>query len=224
MAAQKSHSSTQKFTEIKDILEDIVLLEGGSACLVIEVQATNFALLSEEEKTAKISTYAALLNSLSVPIQIVIRNKRVDISAYLKLLDLEAQRLNSSSALTQSESQNKQIERLIAHMKSYREFVQEMIKINVVLDKKFYIVVSYSGLEKGMEGMIKKEDFASEAKANLHIKAESLLAQLARLSLRAKVLEKEELIKLFYDIYNQEDSGDITNMEDFAKPTVVKSQ
>ena len=43
--AQKS--STQQFTEIEDIAEDIVLLKNGGACLVIEITASNFALLSQ---------------------------------------------------------------------------------------------------------------------------------------------------------------------------------
>src|ERR1035437_3399966 len=95
--------STQKFIDITDIADDIVILGGGNACLVIEVSATNFALLSPDEQDAKIYAYASLLNSLSFPIQIVIRSKKIDISNYLKLLDTEKEdrkstRLNFSHA------------------------------------------------------------------------------------------------------------------------------
>ena len=69
--AQKVRSTTQKFTEIEDIIDNIVLLSSGNACLIIEVKATNFALLSKEEQDAKVFAYAALLNSLSFPIQIL---------------------------------------------------------------------------------------------------------------------------------------------------------
>ena len=47
MAAQKIHSSTQKFTEIIDFVDQLVILEGGSACMIIEITASNFALLSK---------------------------------------------------------------------------------------------------------------------------------------------------------------------------------
>jgi len=71
---QGAHAgSTQKFTEIEDIAEDIIIYKGGFASLVVEVQASNFALLSENERDAKLSSYAGLLNSLSFPIQIIIR-------------------------------------------------------------------------------------------------------------------------------------------------------
>ena len=69
--------STQRFIEVEDIQENIVMLRGGSACLVIEVQATNFALLSRDEQAGKIAAYAQLLNSLTFPIQILVRNKKV---------------------------------------------------------------------------------------------------------------------------------------------------
>ena len=44
--AQKIKSSTQKFTEIEEVKEDIILISGGHACLIVEIQATNFSLLS----------------------------------------------------------------------------------------------------------------------------------------------------------------------------------
>ena len=67
---QKIQSTTQKFIEIQDITDSVVLLNSGNACSVIEVTAANFALLSKEEQDAKILSYGSLLNSLSFPIQI----------------------------------------------------------------------------------------------------------------------------------------------------------
>src|SRR5579872_4236805 len=84
--AQHAQGSTQAFTEILDIREDIVLMKGGNACLLIELQATNFALLSSEEQDAKVFGYAGLLNSLSFPVQIVIRSKQLNIMPYIASL------------------------------------------------------------------------------------------------------------------------------------------
>lgn len=181
--------STQKFTEIEDIHDDVVIFSGGNACLVVEVQSTNFSLLSSDEQHSKIAAYASFLNSLSFPIQIVIRNKKVDVSSYLKLLKQEAQKTAN--------------EKLAAHIWLYRDFVEKLIKMNTVLDKKFYIIIAYTSLEKGPTGVFHRDDFATAAKSALHTKADPLLNELSRLSLHAKVLEKESLIKLFYDIYNQ---------------------
>lgn len=191
-SAQKIKSTTQKFTEILDIQDDMVLLSGGNACLIIEVKATNFALLSAEEQDAKIYSYAALLNSLSFPIQIVIKSQKLDINSYLKLLDLERQKTQNP--------------KLAEQIKLYRDFVQELVKINIILDKKFYIVINYSYLEGGaVKAVGDKTDaaFISQARSALHSKAESLHSQLGRLNLHAKTLSKEELIKLYFETYNE---------------------
>lgn len=224
---QGAHAgSTQKFSEIEDIFDDIVVYKGGYASLVIEVQASNFALLSESERDAKLSSYAALLNSLSFPVQILIRNKKIDISSYMRLIDQE---LTQSSSLHLTLSQQ-QRELLIRHMKMYRDFVQNLVKINTVLDKKFYMVISYSYLEGGVgnvaTGLTRNvsisDSFIQAAKAALHTKAESLHAQLQRLALRARTLERDELIKLFYSMYNETQTG-INDVAHSVKTPIVSS-
>ena len=213
--------STQKFTEIQDITDDVVIFHGGNACLVIEVQAANFALLSLEEQTAKITGYANFLNSLSFPIQILIRNKKMDISSYITLLHQEENKSSFHKEL--SEEQNQKIKEQI-HL--YKDFVQNLIQENVVLEKNFYLIVSFSSLEKGafgasqaLPGKNSTNDFFYNAKASLHTKAESLTNQIGKLGTRAKILSKQELIKLFYETYNQDKMGEILNEK---SPIVVK--
>jgi hypothetical protein len=216
-AARKINATTQKFTEIQDIVDDVVIMAGGNACLIIEVTATNFALLSAQEQDSKIYSYAALLNSLSFPIQILVRSKKLDITSYLKLLEAEANK-------TQNPMLGEQI-------KLYKDFVQELVKVNTVLDKKFYIVIPFSYLEKGVGaagGAVNKKAlnssaFAQNAKAALHSKSEGLHSQLGRLNLRAKTLEKEELVKLFYEIYNDNliETGQAT---DNIKSPIIKGK
>ncbi len=200
--------STQKFTQVHDIIDDVVVLDGGNACLLIEVQASNFALLSQDEQNARIFAYASFLNSLSFPVQIVIQSTKIDISSYLRLLDSHMQQPTLHSSLSEQQNQA-----LITQIKLYKDFIAELVKVNTVLDKKFYIVVPYSYLEKGIGGAAtvaqgKKghANFVEQAKTTLHTKANAVLGQLARLSLRSKVLEKEELIKVYYDMYNQQRS------------------
>lgn len=192
-SAQKTKATTQKFIEIQDIAENVVLLSGGLACLIIEVQAINFSLLSKEEQDTRVVSYSSLLNSLSFPIQVFIRSKKIDISSYLKLLDDEI--VKSQNPLLRNQ------------IKLYKDFVAEMVKTNTVLDKKFYIAIPYSGLESGI-GMGRDKFFAS-ARSSLSSKAESLQAQLKRINLPSKILDKEKLVKLFHEIYNG-DFGEIS--------------
>ncbi len=216
--AQKINATTQRFTEIVDVVDDVVLLTGNNACSIIEVRATNFALLSMEEQNSKIYSYAALLNSLSFPMQIIIRSKKLDVTAYLKLLENEAK--NSANEI------------LANQIRLYRDFVQELVKVNVVLDKKFYICIPYSYMEKGAAGTAtttiankqnNKTGFLEEAKVALHTKLDALHSQLARLNLGAKTLEKEELVKLYYEIYN-DTMVETNQLTDNVKTAIIRKE
>jgi len=211
-------SSTQQFTEIDDIVEDIVLLRNGSACTIIEITASNFALLSKRDQDTKIFSYAAFLNSLTFPVQILIRNKRVDVTSYLKLLE---------------EQENKTTNSLLARqIQLYREFIHEMVKINVVLNKSFYVIISYSPLEGGTAGgasapksQSSKETHIINAQKALRSKAEAMHGQIRRFAMSTKTLEKKELVKLFFEIFNESAEGefDASHVEENLKSVFVKS-
>ncbi len=213
MAAQKIHSTTQKFTEIVDFKDNIVILEGNNACMIIEITASNFALLSKREQDSRIFAYAGLLNSLSFPIQILIRNRRMDISQYI--VELEGVIQNTKNP------------QLATYVSYYASFVKEMVTVNVVLNKQFYIVLPFSSLEMGVGGAVPAQQkghespFVIEAQKSLGNKANSLVGQLQKFATSAKVLEKEELIKLFYEIYNDNTDVNIEQMEDGANAAVI---
>ena len=206
MAAQKIHASTQKFTEIVDFVGSTVILAGGNACLIIEITASNFALLSRREQDIRIYSYAGLLNSLSFPLQILIRNKRMDITAYIKELD--------------GVIANTKNEQLSQYIQYYRAFVQEMVTVNVVLNKAFFIIIPYSSLESGAKGVTQMqqtsksqvEAFAQMAHKSLEAKAGTILSQLQKFSVTAKILERDDLIKLFYDLYNEDEKIEVEHI------------
>jgi hypothetical protein len=192
-------SSTQSFIEIEEIKDSLVILKDGSACMIINITAVNFGLLSESEQDAMIYAYAGLLNSLSFSVQIIIRSKRKDITSYLNLL---------------KDQENKQLYGpLKEQMRKYRLFVETTVRVNNVLDQKFYIVLPFSPLELGaghaMNMLSRKKGLPysmayilDRAKTTLYPKRDHLLRQLNRLGLKAHQLSTAELIQLFYDIYN----------------------
>lgn len=190
---QKTSPTTQHFTGIEDIIDDVVILPGKQACQIIEVTATNFSLQSTQEQQIKILSYASLLNSLSFPIQIVILSRKLDISSYLTLLDNHAK--NTSNP------------KLSEHITNYRSFIADLVKNNDVLDKKFYISVSYSFLEKGAGAVGTAKDknaFVYDAKNILGSKSLAVMQEVSRIGIKARVLRKNELIKLFYEVFNQD--------------------
>jgi hypothetical protein len=204
-------STTQAHLDIEDIDQDIIILKDGSCALVLTTTALNFGLLSEQEQDATIYAYGSLLNSLTFPIQLVINSHRKDVTSYLSLLD---------KAYAQQHAPL-----LKDLMKKYREFIQETVKEQNVLDKKFYIVIPFSSLELGIKSAVStmpsvlpgrkkkaglpfpKDFIVQKALTALTPKKVHLIRLLARLGLKARQLTTQELIQLFFEIYNPNTTG-----------------
>lgn len=209
-------ASTQEHLPIEDIKDDLVVLKDGSCCLIIEASAINFSLLSEKEQKAMIFAYAALLNSLSFPIQILIRSKRKDVSNYLRLLDEQEKKLKEKS--------------LKKRLTMYKKFIEETVKKNEVLDKNFFVVIPFSALELGAvktaASIIKKtkglpfpKDYILErAKTNLTPKKDHLMKQFNRLGIKTRQLSTKELVRLFFEIYNPGKKQELAEIEEATAP------
>src|SRR3989338_7168168 len=129
-------ASTQEQLDIYTIKDHLVYLKDGSVALVLQTTAINFGLLSDEEQDATIYSYAALINSLSFPIQLLIRSQRKDVSEYIELLDTRIQ-----------EVQSQKIKETVI---KYRQFIKSLVKDNRVLEKRFYVIIPYSTIELGI--------------------------------------------------------------------------
>jgi len=203
--------TTQEHLPIEDIKEDIILLRDGSCAMVLQTSSVNFDLLSEKEQEAMIYAYAAILNSLTFPIQLLVRSSLKDVSNYLNRLKRQEVKINDPL-----------LGKLIV---SYRQFVEEMVKKNNVLAKSFYIIVPFYAVELGIGATAKanfpspisfltkktdkglpadKEEILDKAKVALLPKKDHLIRLFSRLGLTIKQLTTKELIRLLYRIYNQE--------------------
>lgn len=191
--------ASQKHLPIADIVDDLVIYKDGGAAIILETTSLNFGLLSEKEQQAVIAAYAALLNSLSFAVQIVVRSQRKDISDYMNYLDEAASKIQNP--------------KLASIMAGYKSFISETIKKKNVLGKRFFIVIPFSSLELGVTKSVQsvtkrgplpypKSYAIKKAKVSLYPKRDHLIRQAGRLSIKLKQLSTIELVELFYDIYN----------------------
>lgn len=200
-------ATTQDHLEVETIQDDVVVLRGGLISIVIQTSAINFGLLSEEEQDATIYAYAGLLNSLSFPVQIVIKSEKKDISSYLELLVSQEKKLKDETMKTR--------------MSQYRNFIETTIQEQNVLDKKFYIIVSYQMVT--LSGKVEiTEELLARAKADLEPKRDHIIKQLTRIGLTAQQLNSQNLMKLFHGYYNSTVKGQkFTTAADYETPVVA---
>lgn len=195
-------ATTQSHLPIADITNDIVIYKDGGAALVMESTSLNFGLLSEKEQAAVIAAYAAMINSLSFSVQIVIRTQRKDISSYIRFLDGEAAKITQPL--------------LAKLMYEYKGFILESVKKKNVLEKRFYIVLYLSPLELGVGKSVAivtrgggalpfpKTYVIKKAKITLYPRRDHLIRQAGRVGIKFRQLSTSELINLYYAIYNPE--------------------
>lgn len=193
-------STTQELLPIADIVDDIVILKNGGCAIVLESTSLNFGLLSEREQEAVILSYAGLLNSLSFSIQILVRSLRKDITSYLHYLDDERTKIKNP--------------KLATLMDNYRAFITDTVKKKNVLGKRFFIVVPFSPFELGVSKSFQsfasrsttlpysKDYVVKKAKIALYPRRDHLAKQARRLGLSLNQLTTEQLLELYYDIFN----------------------
>lgn len=194
-------AATQEHLPIADIVDDLVLLKNGGAALILSSTSLNFSLLSEREQEAILYAYAALLNSLSFPIQIIVKSEKKDIGAYLNFFERAKEKQTN--------------QKLLDLMDDYKNFVAQTVKKKGVLSKRFFIVIPFSPLELGVKQAMstlfskraKKLPYSrsyivKKAKTVLYPKRDHFLRQAGRLGLKLKQLTTEELKDIFFEFYN----------------------
>ncbi len=199
-------ATTQQHLDIEEIKNNLVILKNGSACAVLQTTAVNFDLFSEIEQDAIIAAFSMLLNSITFPIQVVVRSKKLDITKYIE----KVQR-----------TENKITDPLLKHQaEAYRKFVQEIIKRNEVLDKKFYVVIPSGGTSDKEVGSnpfdwlfkllgthtkrisVNVDQVLHDAQTQLLPKIDHVAKEFNRLGVRARQMTTQELVELYFDIYN----------------------
>ena len=200
-------NTTQDHLDIFDIRDGFVVLKNSVVCAVLQTTAVNFDLLSEIEQDAIIAAFSMLLNSITFPIQIVIRSKKLDISKYIDKVQRVESKLQDPLLKHQAEA--------------YRKFVQEVIKTNEVLDKKFYVIIPSKGSTISQTGSsgpfdwflrllgthnkrinFNFENVLKDAKIEIQPKIDHVIREFGRLGMRSKQLSTQELVELYFDIYN----------------------
>lgn len=194
--------SSQQRLHIAEIRNDTVTLKDGTLRAVLEVSSINFALKSEDEQQAIIQGYVGFLNTLDFELQIVIQSRKLDIRKYLETLDHLAKEQTN--------------ELLRVQTTEYRQYVEELVTLSEIMEKRFYIVVPYSPFSKKRKSWFSRVQevlFPTRVIKLADVKFEKYLKELERrvsvvasgltsIGLQVSQLDTQHLIELYYHMYN----------------------
>lgn len=195
--------ATQEFIPIKEIRDGVVILKDNSLHIILMASTLNFALKSEDEQTAILMQYQNFLNSLDFSVQFFVESRKLNIGPYIATLkNAEEEQAN---------------ELLKIQTREYIEFVKNFVKSTNIVAKTFYVTVAYNpsvfGINnKGFLGDIvkkftSKSDSAPGERFEEHVlqlqqRASVVQQGLAGAGVRTVALNTEELIELFYKLFN----------------------
>ena len=219
LAKPKPGPATQRFLDIAEIRDDLVLLKDGTVRAVMLVSSINFALKSSDEQEAIIQAYMTFLNGLEYPIQIVIQSRRMNIDGYINTL-VEKERDTKNDLLR-------------GQIADYRSFVKELVELGEIMQKRFYLVVPYDPVSNKTKSFFSRlsEAVSPSAAANLNAKQmadrQEQLArrvsltsgQLQSMGLGVARLDTQSLIELYYTCYNP-DIFESERLSDLSKVQV----
>lgn len=194
---------SQNFVPIKEIRDGVVILKDEGLRGIIMVSSVNLALKSEEEHNALILQFQNFLNSLDFSVEITVQSRELNIEIYIATLE--------------KRSQEQKEELLKIQTREYIEFIRWFSDSVNIMTKSFYITVPYDGgvlmgsSANGLMGRLggksaktNNERF-EEKRSQLEQRISVVEQGLSSVGVRGVSLGTQELIELFYSVFNPDE-------------------
>lgn len=183
-------SPSQNIIPIKEIHDDVVILDDGSYRALIITTSINLSLKSEDEQIAVLSQFQNFLNSLDFNIQISCRSRRSNIEPYISLL-------NDSLKTAKNELIKLQIVEYIEYIRTFAESTN-------IMEKEFFVTIPYMPtIISGFGNKSYDIDINFDKNKRLLMqRVEVVVSGLSRCGIKSELLDTENLIALYYELYN----------------------
>ena len=182
---------------------------------IVMTSSVNFALKSVDEQNAIIYQFQNFLNAINFSIQIFTSSRRLDIRPYIALLEK-----------VEHDQEN---ELLRIQTKEYIEFIKSFTESVNIMTKSFFVVIPYtpaiiqkkgsvwsSLMGKKEEAREQRKESFEENRTQLLQRMEVVMGGLTRMGVRAVPLGTEEIVELYYKLFNPGDTEKPINLTEIA--------
>ena len=201
--ANKSQT-TQDFVPVQEVRDGVVILKNGGMRSIVLASSLNFALKSQDEQGSILMQFQNFLNSLDFSVQIFIQSKNLDILPYLALLE--------------DRYKDQLTELMKIQVREYIEFIRTFVESTSIMSKSFFVVIPYdppminskNNILGSMMPSKNKSDTAKqtadaqfqEYRSQLEQRVAVVEQGLVRCGVRTAELGTEEVVELFYKLFN----------------------
>ena len=214
------------FMEFDKIEDDMIVQDGGNKyVMVLKCQGINYDLMSENEMLAVEEGFSNFLNTLKYPIQLYVQarslNLEESINTYKQRLEglkaeyskteLEAYNMKKANKLTLKEKEAIDFEvrkkrTLLEYGADIISYVEKMSMNKSILQRKYYVVVSYYTSELGLATNFTKEEAHNLAYSELYTRCRSIAGALMPCGVDSSIMKSNELAEMLYIAYNKDDA------------------
>ena len=216
----------RNFMNFDKIEDDMIIQEKGKRfVMVIKCSGINYDLMSEPEMLSVEEGFGNFLNTLRFPIQLYVQSRSLNleegINVYKKRLNylkgeydkyqnsvIQA-KLHTNLTRKQQEQMDMEISKkriLLEYGADIVSYIEKMSKNKNILERKYYIVVSYNTSELGLTTNFSKEEARDLAYSELYTRCRSVAGALAPCGVECSLLKSEELAELLYVAYNKDEA------------------
>ncbi|OHA17253.1 MAG: hypothetical protein A3C79_02945 [Candidatus Taylorbacteria bacterium RIFCSPHIGHO2_02_FULL_45_28] len=196
-------STTQDFIPIQEIRDGVIILKNGGMRAIILASSLNFALKSQDEQSSILMQFQNFVNSLDFSIQIFVQSKKLDIRPYIALLE--------------DRYKEQTTELMKIQVREYIEFIKTFVESTNIMSKSFFVVIPYDppiiGGKNPLSSMFGGKKSATDKTATADTQFQEYRSQLeqrvavveqglVRCGVRAAELGTEEVVELFYKLFN----------------------
>ncbi len=222
----------KKFMEFEDIEDDMIIQEDGKRfVMVLKCTGINYDLMSEPEMLAVEEGFGNFLNTLKYPIQLYVQARSLNLEEGINVYRDRLQGLKGEyDKYVSAVNQAKKNSRVTEEQKSQMDFevkkkrvlldygadivsyIEKMSMNRNILQRRYYVVVSYHTSELGLTTSFSKEEARDVAYSELYTRCRSIQAALVPCGIESTILKSEDLAELLYIAYNK-DEADTYNLK-----------
>lgn len=221
-----------KFMEFDKIEDDMIIQDNGNKfIMVLRCQGINYDLMSENEMLAVEEGFSNFLNTLKYPIQLYVQSRSLNLEESIKGYKERLEGLRTEYQRKEGEVYNaKRVNKLTSKERDALDFevrkqrvlieygadiinyIEKMSLNKNILQRKYYVVVSYYSSELGLATNFTKEEAHDVAYSELYTRCRSIAGALAPCGIESSIMKSDELAEMLYIAYNKDDA-DVYNIK-----------
>ena len=210
----------------KDIFDFMIIQNNGKTySMVIQCKGINYDLMSDVEQLSIEEGFIVFLNTLKYPIQLYVQARTVDLrksmGLYQQRVDYFEKQFNEAeenykkivndfnstdAEIAQARNNRERFANIFEYVEDINRYVGKLGTNKNILQRKFYIVISYNKSEINSNSSFSPEEIKEICRKELYTRAQSLISSLMSCSVVGKIMFSEELAELLYISYNRDDA------------------